>query len=59
MEETQDSIPGSGRFPGVGNGNPLQYSGLEDSVNKGVGGPQSMGSQRSDLTVHTPAQGLE
>ena len=21
-----DSIPGSGRFPGVGNGNPLQYS---------------------------------
>ena len=25
------SIPGSGRSPGVGNGNPLQYSCLEDS----------------------------
>ena len=22
------SVPGSGRFPGEGNGNPLQYSGL-------------------------------
>ena len=59
MQETRDSIPGSGRFPGVGNGNPLQYSCLENSMNKGAGGPQSMGSQRSDLTVHTPAQGLE
>ena len=26
------SIPGSGRFPGEGNGNPLQYSCLENSV---------------------------
>ena len=25
-----DSIPGSGRPPGVGNGNPLQYSCLEN-----------------------------
>ena len=24
------SIPRSGRFPGGGNGNPLQYSGLEN-----------------------------
>ena len=30
------SIPGSGRFPGVGNGNPLQYSCLEDSKNRGA-----------------------
>ena len=59
MQETQDSIPGSGKFPRVGNGNPLQYSCLENSMNKGAGGPQSMGSQKSDLTVHTPAQGLE
>ena len=29
------SIPGSGRFPGIGNGNPLQYSCLE---NPRVGG---------------------
>ena len=27
-----DSIPGLGRFPGEGNGNPLQYSGLENSM---------------------------
>ena len=26
-----DSIPGSGRSPGEGNGNPLQYSRLEKS----------------------------
>ena len=29
-------IPGSGRSPGVGNGNPLQYSCLENSVDKGT-----------------------
>ena len=28
------SIPGSGRFPGVGNGNPLQYSCLENSMDR-------------------------
>ena len=27
-------IPGSGRSPGQGNGNPLQYSCLENSMNK-------------------------
>ena len=27
------SIPGLGRSPGVGNGYPLQYSGLENSIN--------------------------
>ena len=27
-----DSIPGSGRFPGRGNGNPLQYSCLENPM---------------------------
>ena len=27
-------IPGSGRFPGVGNGNPLQYSCLENSMDR-------------------------
>ena len=33
-EDTRDtsSIPGSGRSPGVGNGNPLQYSCLENSI---------------------------
>ena len=30
------SIPGSGRSPGVGNGNPLQYSCLEKSTDRGA-----------------------
>ena len=39
------SIPGSGRSPGVGNGNPLQFSCLENSMDRGAW-LQSMGSQR-------------
>ena len=30
------SIPGSGRSPGEGNGNPLQYSWLENSMERGT-----------------------
>ena len=30
------SIPGSGRFPGVGNGNPLWYSCLEKPMDRGA-----------------------
>ena len=30
------SIPGLGRFPGEGNGNPLQYSCLENLMNGGT-----------------------
>ena len=30
------SIPGSGRSPGEGNGNPLQYSCLENATNRGA-----------------------
>ena len=30
------SIPGSGRSPGEGNGNPLQYSGLENPTDRGA-----------------------
>ena len=30
------SIPGSGRSPGEGNGNPLQYSGLGSPMNRGA-----------------------
>ena len=29
-------ISGSGKFPGVGNGNPLQYSCLENSMDRGA-----------------------
>ena len=31
-----DSIPGSGGSPGGGNGNPLQYSGLENPMDGGA-----------------------
>ena len=31
-----DSIPGLGRFPGVGNGNLLQYSCLKNSMDRGA-----------------------
>ena len=30
------SIPGSGRSPGEGNGDPLQYSCLENSMDRGT-----------------------
>ena len=30
------SIPGLGRFPGEGNGHPLQYSCLENSMDRGI-----------------------
>ena len=40
------SIPGSGRCPGVGNGNPIQYSCLEITRTEKPGGLQSMVSQR-------------
>ena len=30
------STPGSGRSPGEGNGNPLQYSCLENSMGRGT-----------------------
>ena len=45
------SIPGSGRSPGEGNGNPLQYSCLENSMDRRAwrsqgGVRQSVGSQK-------------
>ena len=39
-------IPGLGRSPGVGNGNPLQYSCLENSMDREAWWAKSMGSQR-------------
>ena len=40
------SIPGSGRYPGGGNGLPLQYSCVAGiPCTEGSGGLQSMGSQ--------------
>ena len=42
------SVPGSGKSPEEGNGNPLQYSCLENPTEV-PGGSQSMGSE-SDMT---------
>ena len=49
------SIPGSGRSPGEGNGNPLQYSCLENPMDRGawwatVHGVTKSWTQLSDLT---------
>ena len=40
------SIPGLGRFPRIGNGNPLQYSCWRIPWTEESGRLQSMGSQR-------------
>ena len=39
-------IPGFGRSPGEGHGNPLQYSCLVNSMDRGLGRLPSIGSQR-------------
>ena len=40
------SIPGSGRYPGKENGNPLKYSCLENPTEEDPGGLQFIGLQR-------------
>ena len=44
------SIPELGRCPGEGNGNPLQYSCLENSMDRGAWWLQSMDSKEADTT---------
>ena len=44
------SIPGSGRSPGEGNGNPLQSSCLKNSMDRGTCRLKSMRSQELDMT---------
>ena len=45
------SIPGSlGRFPGEGHGNPLQYSCLENPVDRGDSGASLWGCKKLDMT---------
>ena len=45
-------IPGSGRSPGAGNGNPLQYSCLENLMDGGAWWLQSAGVTEFDTTEH-------
>ena len=48
------SIPGSGRSPGEGNGNPLQYSCLENPMDRGAWWATVYGaSKESDMTEAT------
>ena len=51
------SFPRSGRSPGEGNGNPLQYSCLENPVDRGVhGGLEELDT--TEATQHTLLPGL-
>jgi len=47
-----DSIPGLGRSPGEGNGYPLQYSGLENSMDCIVNGVAKSQTGLSDFLFH-------
>ena len=48
-------IPGSGRSPGGGNDNPLQYSYLENSMERGAWQAKIQGVAESDTTEHSIA----
>ena len=53
--DTRDvgSIPGSGRSPGEGNDNPLQYSCLENPVDRGASWATVHEAAESDMTEAT------
>ena len=50
------SVPGFGRSPGEGNGNPLQYSCLEKPIDGGAWWATVLGVTESNMTehAHTP-----
>ena len=45
-------IPGLGRYPGEGKGYPLQYSGLENSMNYKVHGVPKSQTQLNDFHLY-------
>ena len=50
--EDLDSIPGSGRSPVEGNGNPFQFSCLENPMDRGAWRATVHGSSESGTTEH-------
>ena len=54
------SISGSGIAPGVGNGNPLQYSCLDNSMDRGAWRASPLGRKELDtteqLSLHTTSE---
>ena len=48
------SIPGSGRAPGEGNGNPLQCSSLENPMDRGAWRAHKESDMLSDMTEPIP-----
>ena len=58
MQEIRGLIPGLGRSPGEGNGYPLQYSCLGNSMDRGawratVHGVEKSQTRMSDFHMHT------
>ena len=52
------SIPGLGRSPGEGNGNPLQCSCLGNPMDREAWSTQSMGLQKSQMQQLKQQQGI-
>ena len=48
----EGSIPGSGRSPGEGNENPLQYSCLGNLMDRGAGQTTVHGAHKESDTTH-------
>ena len=51
------SIPGAGRSPGEGNGYPIQYSCMENSMNRGAWQAIVHGIRKLDTTESTHTTG--